>query len=481
MKRNRCAVPSRRSKRQRRVKTESLLNLGAGVLATIIAFLSRRDFRPLTQCSSLYRQQLFAVCAPLLHWQSSKLPKIMSSVFYDRIKHLYCNCILPLYGFPVFFHTKLLQSVPSLFGLFPASLVSLTLFDFDKPLSDYQFPTSLTSLTFGPIFNQPLAKGDLPTGLKKLTFGSHFDQKLQVGVLPGGLLDLRFGSFFHSELLPAVLPVGLTDLTFGRNFNLPLSPGVFPISLLRLTFGALFNQPLREGVFPDGLAYLDLGQMFDQPMPLGVLPNELVHLKMGRNLHKPLVLPTGGFLSNVKMSHCFNLTLFRGFFPNSVSTIVFGHEFNQVLVAGCLPSSLTDLVFGGNFCSDLHSGVLPQNLTTLSFGACFNKPLIFGALPSRLTSIKFGLMFDQPGEMCKLPASLTNILFENPYNYPLALGILMAEDRVVSTDSCLIRDLPQHLVSRIQQIFRADIKDSSWKASYNMQANGRVVFRIFKK
>eukprot|EP01133_Synstelium_polycarpum_P009769 gene9769-11407_t len=262
-------------------------------------------------------------------------------------------------------------------------------------------PDTVTSITFGALFNQPIQPGSLPKGLTSLTFGDHYNQPLKVGALPPTLTSITLGKNFDQQLsgdLPSTLQFliislhkGFNDyeldikfpltlawkiphlvisnhkiLSFGPNFNQPLQPGVLPSSLVSLAFGDDFDQELQPGVLPIGISTLVFGTEFNQPIKPGDIPHSVTTLELGTFFDQPL---QSGWLTGA-------------------TTLSFGYSFNQPLRIGDIPPSITTLSFAEEFNQPFQPGVLPAGLVSLSIGDIFNHPILPGHLPSTLEHFK---------------------------------------------------------------------------------------------
>lgn len=148
----------------------------------------------------------------------------------------------------------------------PNSLHTLHLYNCSKPIT-VDFPSALTSLSFGVDFNQPI-QVSFPDSLKRLKFGHCFNQ-LFLFPLPHNLVTLRFGHNFNQPLVgvPDTLeslifdPYGkfnqalprlpnLTKLWISRAHVEPIS---YPTSLIQLS--------LNEHVNPSHLPFLPFLQV----------------------------------------------------------------------------------------------------------------------------------------------------------------------------------------------------------------------------
>ncbi len=487
--------------KRRRQPSVTMNNIGADITAVVTTFLTNQDVLALVKCSSTYKHRFFMASAPIFTWDMQKLPLVISTDFFHRVKHLRSSST------PIGFPRKLIRlSIDNLvkgdclpdsllelfagqivdFPKMPSGLVKLTFCSYNKPLPN--FPSSLTSLGLGYNFNRPLKIGHFPEGLQHLVFGALFNQKLQEGVLPPTLKSLVFGLEFEQELQPGVLPIGLTDLSFGDFFNLPIQTKVLPTGLKRLQFGKAFNKELQEGILPPTLISLVFGLEFEQKLQPGVLPMGLTNLSFGDLFNLPIqpkVLPMG--LKRLQFGKAFNRRLPAEVlpmgllkvkfgsnfdhpevvFPSTLQKIVFGDKFdcsvygplsgpfgddiNRYLQEKVLPSKLTSLTFGRDFNRWLYEGVLPVSLINLKFGRNYNQPLCEGVLPSKLVSLELGLMFNQL--CCIFPPSLSMIVFRNPLQYPLAIDAISykimedVRDMRISTQA-----LPQPFVERFQAL-----------------------------
>ncbi|GAM19828.1 hypothetical protein SAMD00019534_030030 [Acytostelium subglobosum LB1] len=130
---------------------------------------------------------------------------------------------------------------------------------FDQRIGKYfaaKFP-SLTTLICGIRFNHPIDQYSLPYSLTSLTFGELFNLPLADNVwLPPSLLTLRFGYCFNQPVEPGYLPSSLTELEFGEMFNQEIEPMTLPKSLLTLRFNFYFNQPIKSDTLPVSLTAL---------------------------------------------------------------------------------------------------------------------------------------------------------------------------------------------------------------------------------
>jgi hypothetical protein len=147
---------------------------------------------------------------------------------------------------------------------------------FDRSLEEVTWPSRLTHLTFGNIFNQPVDR--LPVFLTHLTFGYDFNQP--VDRLPVSLTHLTLGYSFNQSV--DRLPASLTHLTFGWKFN--QSVDRLPAPLTHLEFLGYFNQPVNH--LPASLTHLTFGGYFNQPVDR--LPMFLTHLAFEGCFNQPV-------------------------------------------------------------------------------------------------------------------------------------------------------------------------------------------------
>ena len=152
---------------------------------------------------------------------------------------------------------------------------------FDHHSNRVVFPSNLTTLRLGGMFNRPLITGVLPTSLTWLELGDEFNQPLLPNVLPISLVTLRLGSLFNQPLLPATLPELLTSLVLGLSFDHPLLANVLPESLTSLDIGNDFDHPLAADVLPASITFLRFGHFFNRHLLDGVLPAALTTLDVG--------------------------------------------------------------------------------------------------------------------------------------------------------------------------------------------------------
>jgi len=215
---------------------------------------------------------------------------------------------------------------------------------FNQEITPNWLPDSITSLTMVD-FNQPLS--NLPIHLQRL-YLLEFNQPIRVGDLPSTLTDLTLSTFNH-PIDPAALP-RLSRLSLPW-FNHILAPGVLPTTLDTLALWH-FDHSISVNILPPALSILYLGD-FNQPLLAGVLPHTLIKLVFGK----------------------FNQPLVAGVLPPSLTQLAF-HEFNQPITHP-LPSRLTALVFE-NFNQRCSFQTL-VHLRELRLPDGFNQPIV---LPS---------------------------------------------------------------------------------------------------
>ncbi|GAM23946.1 hypothetical protein SAMD00019534_071210 [Acytostelium subglobosum LB1] len=283
--------------------------------------------------------------------------------------------------------------------------------------------SSLTSLSLRDNFNQEIPPLVLPMNLKTLVMGDNFNESLPTDDL-GSLTSISFGILYNrplADIPPSVTSLSLSSLQQQDNGDsclidllcLGLScKRLWEIMIVELSQSnqtglACFldqSSALRSQIHPtlntandclntiypakperspqrlsapitafnhrDGLW---LGTKFNQQIVLGSLPSILMSLEFGRQFNQPFK---------------------PGSLPDSITSLMFGKDYNQPLTGSVLPSSLLSLVFGDYFNQVIKTDTLPLSLTSLTFGSSFNQP-IDDALPPRLSTLKLGERFDQ--------------------------------------------------------------------------------------
>eukprot|EP00913_Durusdinium_trenchii_P000656 g609.t1 len=214
-------------------------------------------------------------------------------------------------------------------------------------LRQLKWPSTLTTLTFGRVFDQKLEGITLPETLKSLTFGFAFNQSLRDVILPTGLERLEFGSAFIQSLEKISWPKSLKSLILGSCFNQSLEDLALPNSLESLHLGFRFNRSLEKVIWPSNLQSLTFGTCFNQPLEHVIFPSQLQSLKFGTSFNQSLVAVT---------------------FPCSLWSLAFGNEFNQSLLGVTWPSNLHSLEFGEDFDQDLQEVTWPEHLQLLVLG-----------------------------------------------------------------------------------------------------------------
>jgi len=152
--------------------------------------------------------------------------------------------------------------------------------DFDQSLIGFDFPSSITSITFSCNYNRPIDDVQWPPHLTTLSFAkAPFDQPLDN--LPSTLERLAIGdSFRHWQTLRDAWPSTLTHLSLGNSFNDRLQTLRLPDSLTHLNVGSKFDQPIDHVQWPPQLIALRLGCSFDQSLRGASLPHSLTVLQV---------------------------------------------------------------------------------------------------------------------------------------------------------------------------------------------------------
>ncbi len=85
---------------------------------------------------------------------------------------------------------------------------------FDHPLSDVDFPDSLTTLTLSRDFNRSIDAVRWPRRLARLTFGFFFSRSIEVAARnwPPTLRYLQLGDCYNLPVVGVVLPRGLEEV-----------------------------------------------------------------------------------------------------------------------------------------------------------------------------------------------------------------------------------------------------------------------------
>jgi len=109
------------------------------------------------------------------------------------------------------------STIPIRLVLLPQQLLFLYLDNFNsQPLEKSMFPSTLETLIINN-YNQPLTSDSLPPHLNKLRL-IMFNHQLNVGVFPQSLVDLHLASFNY-DLIPFVLPPYLKILRLDQYTN----------------------------------------------------------------------------------------------------------------------------------------------------------------------------------------------------------------------------------------------------------------------
>ena len=121
--------------------------------------------------------------------------------------------------------------------------------DFNLPVDNVVWLSSLQQVIFGHDFNQEIDKVTWPSALQSLTFGEMFNQPIHGLVWSDSMQQLTFGRDFNQPIDHVVRPPSLQQLTFGHNFNQSIHQVMWSSTLQVLTFGEIFNQPVHGVVF----------------------------------------------------------------------------------------------------------------------------------------------------------------------------------------------------------------------------------------
>ncbi|GAM27826.1 hypothetical protein SAMD00019534_110020 [Acytostelium subglobosum LB1] len=166
----------------------------------------------------------------------------------------------------------------------PQSVTSLT-FDcsYERTINYGDLPGSLKYLKL-PSYSEEVSSGRLPPGLTTLILGGEYFHELRPGTLPQSITSLSLGDASVKGIKPGVLPSSLTELKLSK-FNANIKPGVVPTGLLTMTFSSYssFNEELPPRVLPPTLQLLSLPLKYDQPFCIGSLPESLTTLIIQRD------------------------------------------------------------------------------------------------------------------------------------------------------------------------------------------------------
>lgn len=105
-------------------------------------------------------------------------------------------------------------------------------FNYNEPLDDIIFPSTIQSIKFGDYFNQPIENVNWPLSLESIEFGKEFNQPIDKVKWPPSIQNISIGynfqSSFNKSIENVIWPESIKQITFYGDMgtsidNLPIN------------------------------------------------------------------------------------------------------------------------------------------------------------------------------------------------------------------------------------------------------------------
>ncbi|KAM9963284.1 hypothetical protein ACTFIW_006510 [Dictyostelium discoideum] len=219
------------------------------------------------------------------------------------------------------------------------------------------------------------------------------NSSVPVGAIPHSVRSLKLSNVFSYPLIIGSLPPKVKTIYVGQFFNFKIDKGVIPPTCETLRFGYHFNQSFE--FLPPSVTSIEYGGIFNKPQ---TIPQTVTKLKLF-NFFNRMDLTINDIPKSIKtliIDGCFNINLFVGFIPSSVTKLVLGPKYFQPqLIPGFIPSSVRKLTI--SFCSfetRIEKNVIPSSIKKLKIIDHFNgeyiaSNLCYGSIPFGVEIIEF--------------------------------------------------------------------------------------------